>query len=92
MLQKNIAHPLVAVVYDGFTGQLRSKVIPSKGQNTAFWLQAGENFLVLNSPPYDDAACNNAILAAVGHVWADVAPGKAPDTIPVDTWRPHRVP
>jgi hypothetical protein len=69
MLQRSISAPLVAVIYDGFSGQLRSKVIPDKGGIASFWLQAGENFLVLRNPPYDDETCNKAILAVVGHIW-----------------------
>jgi hypothetical protein len=69
VIQKQVTYPRVAVVYDGFTGQLRSKVVPGIRETASFWLQPGENFLTLIGQPYDDATCNDAILAVVGHIW-----------------------
>jgi hypothetical protein len=69
MVEKRVSYPSIAVVYDGFTGQLRRKIVPGRRETASFALMPGENYVQLLTPPYDDATCRKAVLAVTGHSW-----------------------
>jgi len=67
-VEHEVTFPNIAVVYDGMTGALRRKIVPNTGETGKFSATFGEGWLILRGPPFDDAACREAVSTIVGKI------------------------